>query len=95
MACTFAPVPVLVVTPVPPCATLSAVVRPESDVMSELAPLAALPASTPSARAVSAARFVVSVPSAPSARAVSANSAVCDAVPPVTSSVGVTICSGV
>ena len=43
VACTPAPVPVDVVTPVPPCNTDKAVVRPVIDVISELAPdLAAL-----------------------------------------------------
>ena len=35
--------PESVVEPVPPCATERAVVKPESEVMSELAPLAAAP----------------------------------------------------
>ena len=38
---TVLPVPVEVVTPVPPCRTVKAVVRPVIEVMSELAPLAA------------------------------------------------------
>ena len=40
---TTEPVPVLVVVPVPPCATESAVVRPDSDVISLFAPDAAAP----------------------------------------------------
>jgi len=40
---TLLPVPVEVVTPVPPCKTVKAVVKPVIDVMSEFAPLAAAP----------------------------------------------------